>query len=220
MSGSGKGLLGLWLYRSGDSEWAVKEGSPLHKEDELLVNMVSKSKEIVLLWTSPNHQRIMAQHIKIDSILRIYFLSDCRHHHRPVIDWNDKKIYHPIKHRLYLHWTIKLVAWRVRYKYSKSLASMCYIWSYKIIDRTWIRYHAFSIYVFKISFFSPRNSFVSFLYWLQKAEVFVDIECDPKHLEKVIRLLKREVRSVNYASPQVSDEFPPPTPLSACSSFG
>lgn len=49
MSGSGKGLLGLWLYRSGDSEWAVKEGSPLHKEDELLVNMVSKSKEIVLL---------------------------------------------------------------------------------------------------------------------------------------------------------------------------
>lgn len=53
-----------------------------------------------------------------------------------------------------------------------------------------------------------------------KAEVFVDIECDPKHLEKVIRLLKREVRSVNYASAQVSDEFPPPTPLSACSSFG
>lgn len=40
MSGSGKGLLGLWLYRSGESEWAVKEGSPLHKEDELLVNIV------------------------------------------------------------------------------------------------------------------------------------------------------------------------------------
>lgn len=39
MSGSGKGLLGLWLYRSGEQEWAVKEGSPLHKEDEnLLVN--------------------------------------------------------------------------------------------------------------------------------------------------------------------------------------
>lgn len=41
MSGSGKGLLGLWLYRSGEQEWAVKEGSPLHKEDELLVNIVS-----------------------------------------------------------------------------------------------------------------------------------------------------------------------------------
>ncbi|XP_044733963.1 tryptophan 5-hydroxylase 1 isoform X4 [Chrysoperla carnea] len=30
MSGSGKGLLGLWLYRTGE-EWAMKEGSPVHK---------------------------------------------------------------------------------------------------------------------------------------------------------------------------------------------
>lgn len=30
MSGSGKGLLGLWLYRSGE-DWAIKQGSPLHK---------------------------------------------------------------------------------------------------------------------------------------------------------------------------------------------
>lgn len=35
MSGSGKGLLGLWLYRSGEHEWAVKEGSPLHKIAEV-----------------------------------------------------------------------------------------------------------------------------------------------------------------------------------------
>jgi hypothetical protein len=27
MSGSGKGLLGLWLYRTGQ-EWALKEGPP------------------------------------------------------------------------------------------------------------------------------------------------------------------------------------------------
>jgi hypothetical protein len=27
MSGSGKGLLGLWLYRTGE-EWALKEGPP------------------------------------------------------------------------------------------------------------------------------------------------------------------------------------------------
>lgn len=38
MSGSGKGLLGLWLYRSGEQEWAVKAGSPLHKPDDRLVN--------------------------------------------------------------------------------------------------------------------------------------------------------------------------------------
>lgn len=37
MSGSGKGLLGLWLYRSGEQEWAVKGGSPLHKPVERLV---------------------------------------------------------------------------------------------------------------------------------------------------------------------------------------
>ncbi|XP_038121726.1 tryptophan 5-hydroxylase 1 isoform X1 [Culex quinquefasciatus] len=34
MSGSGKGLLGLWLYHSGEQEWTVKEGSPLHKRKE------------------------------------------------------------------------------------------------------------------------------------------------------------------------------------------
>lgn len=38
MSGSGKGLLGLWLYRSGEQEWAVKEGSPLHNQEDLVVN--------------------------------------------------------------------------------------------------------------------------------------------------------------------------------------
>ncbi|KNC23970.1 hypothetical protein FF38_07433 [Lucilia cuprina] len=32
MSASGKSLLGLWLYRSGEQEWAVKQGSPLHKQ--------------------------------------------------------------------------------------------------------------------------------------------------------------------------------------------
>lgn len=40
MSGSGKGLLGLWLYRSGEQEWAIKEGSPLH-QDDLVVNYYS-----------------------------------------------------------------------------------------------------------------------------------------------------------------------------------
>lgn len=47
----------------------------------------------------------------------------------------------------------------------------------------------------------------------------VDIECDSKHLDHVVRLLKREVHSVNYASPICSEEFPPPTPLSKCNSF-
>lgn len=41
MSGSGKGLLGLWLYRSGEQEWALKEGSPIHQRKNL-VNTVSE----------------------------------------------------------------------------------------------------------------------------------------------------------------------------------
>lgn len=53
-----------------------------------------------------------------------------------------------------------------------------------------------------------------------KADVLVDIECDAKHLDKVIRLLKREVQSVNYTATQTGEDFPPPTPMSACSSFG
>lgn len=53
-----------------------------------------------------------------------------------------------------------------------------------------------------------------------QADVLVDIECDAKHLDKVIHMLQREVQSVNYASTQITGEYPPPTPLSACSSFG
>lgn len=37
MSASGKSLLGLWLYKSGEQEWAVKEGSPIHKPSDFIV---------------------------------------------------------------------------------------------------------------------------------------------------------------------------------------
>lgn len=58
MSGSGKGLLGLWLYRSGEQEWAVKEGSPLHKPDERLVIICEKNrKETFSIIFFPLRQR-------------------------------------------------------------------------------------------------------------------------------------------------------------------
>ena len=41
MSASGKSLLGLWLYRSGEQEWALKEGSPIHKAKGFIVNINS-----------------------------------------------------------------------------------------------------------------------------------------------------------------------------------
>jgi len=37
MSASGKSLLGLWLYRSGEQEWAVKANSPIHKPKDFIV---------------------------------------------------------------------------------------------------------------------------------------------------------------------------------------
>lgn len=47
MSASGKSLLGLWLYRSGEQEWAVKQGSPLHgsrseKDTKILTTAANK----------------------------------------------------------------------------------------------------------------------------------------------------------------------------------
>lgn len=39
MSGSGKGLLGLWLYRMGEEEWKLKDSGTEHKVF-LLVNQI------------------------------------------------------------------------------------------------------------------------------------------------------------------------------------
>lgn len=46
----------------------------------------------------------------------------------------------------------------------------------------------------------------------------MDIECDSKNLDQVIRMLQREVHSVNYATNITGDEVTPMTPMSA--SFG
>lgn len=43
MSGSGKSLLGVWLYRRGES-WAVKEGSPLHKSRDVCCRIFNQKK--------------------------------------------------------------------------------------------------------------------------------------------------------------------------------
>lgn len=53
---------------------------------------------------------------------------------------------------------------------------------------------------------------------LLQADVLVDIECDSKNLDQVIRMLQREVHSVQYATNIAGDETVPMTPLSA--SFG
>lgn len=46
MSASGKSFLGLWLYRSGEREWSVKQGSPIHKRKEFAVIILINIKNI------------------------------------------------------------------------------------------------------------------------------------------------------------------------------
>lgn len=49
MSGSGKSLLGVWLYRRGES-WAVKEGSPLHKSRNVCYHIFDKIKKKQIIF--------------------------------------------------------------------------------------------------------------------------------------------------------------------------
>ncbi|XP_059613139.1 tryptophan 5-hydroxylase 1 [Phlebotomus argentipes] len=142
MSGSGKGLLGLWLYRSGEQEWAVKEGSPLHRrrdfaKKEPAGNSASPGDRTCIMFTLKNQVGGLARALQVFQELGINVLH---------LELQNKD-------------AVK-----------------------------------------------------------EQADVLVDIECDSKHLDHVIRMLKREVQSVNQVNAS-SEEFPPPTPLSACTSF-
>ncbi|XP_017474727.1 PREDICTED: uncharacterized protein LOC108365246 [Rhagoletis zephyria] len=70
MSASGKSLLGLWLYRSGEQEWAVKHGSPLHtlrKEHRSLdkSNSESGSEKGSLALSDANSQAMSGDRVSI-----------------------------------------------------------------------------------------------------------------------------------------------------------
>ncbi|KAG4071039.1 hypothetical protein HA402_001476 [Bradysia odoriphaga] len=149
MSGSGKSILGLWLYRSGEQEWAVKQGSPLHKRRNHLANekaqreikgteTTTSSDKTSIIFTLKNQVGGLARALQVFQELGINVLH-----------------------------------------------------------------------------LELQNADPS----VAQADVLVDIECDAKHLDKVIHMLQREVQSVNYASAQITGDYPPPTPLSACSSF-
>lgn len=56
-----------------------------------------------------------------------------------------------------------------------------------------------------------------------QSDILVDVECDPKRMDQLSRLLKREVQSLcigKYGEINRENEGPPPTPLSATASFG
>lgn len=69
MSGSGKGLLGLWLYRSGEQEWAVKEGSPLHNQDDLVVNYLQTNSNSIQIRNEQTKKKQNFLFSKIDSVI-------------------------------------------------------------------------------------------------------------------------------------------------------
>lgn len=55
----------------------------------------------------------------------------------------------------------------------------------------------------------------------KQGDVLVDIDCDAKNSDRVLKMLRREVQEISYAQTQkATDEFTPPTLLSAQSSFG
>uniref|UniRef100_A0A182QL96 Tryptophan 5-hydroxylase 2 n=1 Tax=Anopheles farauti TaxID=69004 RepID=A0A182QL96_9DIPT len=145
MSGSGKGLLGLWLYHSGDQEWAVKEGSPLHRRKEF-----AKSAD-----HSNGNERI-----GVDRTSIIFTLKN----------------------------QVGGLAGALRV------------------------FQELGINVLHVELNKSGEN-------CDHADVLVDVECDANRLDQVLRLLKREVQSVNYAQAQVNSDGPPPTPLSACGSF-
>lgn len=67
MSASGKSLLGLWLYRSGEQEWAIKRGSPIHKPNEVTVN-INLSKIDIKIY-KPNYSTVTKRGVKIFNII-------------------------------------------------------------------------------------------------------------------------------------------------------
>ncbi|CAO1320693.1 unnamed protein product [Diamesa hyperborea] len=149
MSASGKSLLGLWLYRSGEQEWALKEGSPIHKAKEFIPEE--------LPTTSTINGNIP-----------------------------------PTSDRTSIIFTLK--------NQVGGLARALQV------------FQELGINVLHVEFHSTVNE-------TEMADVLVDIECDSKHLDHVVRMLKREVQSVNYATTLCEDDYPPPTPLSKCGSF-
>lgn len=53
-------------------------------------------------------------------------------------------------------------------------------------------------------------------------EILVDVQCDNKRMEQLVRHLRREVSAINLAQYDDGADLPPlpPTPLSAAASFG
>lgn len=139
MSGSGKGLLGMWLYRKGES-WAIKEGSPLHK-----------SRDIPLVERDTNCD-------------------------------NKNSVVFSLKNQ------VGGLA-RALQVFQDLGVNVVHIESRKSLRRG------------------------------SEYEILVDVECDSKRMEQLMRMLSREVAAINLAQYEEIGTIPHAPPLSAAPSF-
>lgn len=144
MSGSGKGFLGLWLYRSGE-DWTLKDECPIPADTSTEPPEdvpPQKPEHISLIFTLKNQVGGLVRALQAFQDLGINVL----HIESRPTDGND-----------------------------------------------------------------------------MQSDILVDVECEPKRMEQLSSLLRREVQSLTIGSyapnSQSSNTFVPPTPLSAAASF-
>lgn len=192
MSASGKSLLGLWLYRSGEQEWAVKQGSPLHtlKKDSTsstshasLSRHASAPSDNFLLF-SPKKQDRNGAGGGGGEVPRLAISGGG--------GGGDAVRQHSPGERISILFTLK--------NQVGNLARALQV------------FQELGINVLHLEL-SPLETSTN------QADVLVDVECDPRRLDQVVKMLNREVASVNYTTVNAHSLARAPS-LSACSSFG
>ncbi|XP_043286275.1 tryptophan 5-hydroxylase 1 [Venturia canescens] len=139
MSGSGKSLLGMWLYRRGQ-EWAIKEGSPMHKSKDIPLVERTETNETKnsVVFSLKNQVGGLARALQVFQDLGV---------------------------------------------------NVVHIESRKSVRRG------------------------------SEYEILVDVECDSKKMEQLVRLLSREVAAINLAEYEEIGDVSHPPMLSAAPSF-
>lgn len=188
MSASGKSLLGLWLYRSGEQEWAVKQGSPLHtlkKDSSSSTSHASLSRHA----SAPSDNFLLFSPKKQD---RNGAGGGGGEVPRLAISGGDAVRQHSPGERISILFTLK--------NQVGNLARALQV------------FQELGINVLHLEL-SPLETSTN------QADVLVDVECDPRRLDQVVKMLNREVASVNYTTVNAHSLARAPS-LSACSSFG
>ncbi|XP_066590183.1 tryptophan 5-hydroxylase 1 [Prorops nasuta] len=137
MSGSGKGLIGMWLYRRGEG-WTIKEGSPVRKAKDIAMVETNSENKNSVVFSLKNQVGGLARALQV---------------------FQDFGV------------------------------NVVHIESRKSIRRG------------------------------SEYEILVDVECDSKRMEQLMRMLSREVAAINLAQYEENGTIPSVACLSAAPSF-